>query len=191
MPDSPGAAYTAHEVDHTIMNPGDHWFWREDHPYLSASDLFQHWLSTVGQGSNYILNVPPDTSGSIPQNFAAEVARFGAALNASFDVPVAAADKVGDMYCDPGNRSYATLSVPPGMYVTALTWSQNTTSHHAPTHTQAHMQSCTHAVVHTCSRAHAHYTARIYVFTHVRMHTHVLICTCRGRTHIRKALGDL
>ena len=65
------------------MNPGDHWFWDASHPSLKAPQLFQFYLNTVGRGSNWILNVPPDRTGSIPLNFAAEMAKLGAALNAS------------------------------------------------------------------------------------------------------------
>ena len=31
-----GAVYAAHEVDQTILNPGDHWFWDASHPYCAA-----------------------------------------------------------------------------------------------------------------------------------------------------------
>ena len=34
LPNSSGAVYAAHEVDQTIMNPGDHWFWDASHPFL-------------------------------------------------------------------------------------------------------------------------------------------------------------
>ena len=30
-PDTAGSTYNVHESDHTIMNPGDHWFWSTDH----------------------------------------------------------------------------------------------------------------------------------------------------------------
>ena len=43
LPSSPGAAWAAHEVDQTIMNPGDHWFWDASHPYLKAAQLFQYY----------------------------------------------------------------------------------------------------------------------------------------------------
>jgi hypothetical protein len=32
------------EVDYTIQQPGDHWFWDKSHPYLNASQLFNTWL---------------------------------------------------------------------------------------------------------------------------------------------------
>ena len=87
--------WATHEADHTILNPGDHWFWRSDHPHLPASALWQHWLDTVGRGSSYILNVPPDTSGKIPDSFVQELSLLGAALNASFSTPVVSAGVSG------------------------------------------------------------------------------------------------
>ena len=45
--------WAAHEADMTIQNPGDAWFWHKDHAHLSAGDLFDHWLQTVGKGASY------------------------------------------------------------------------------------------------------------------------------------------
>lgn len=41
LPNSSGAVYASHEVDVTIQNPGDHWFWDASHAFLQAKDLFQ------------------------------------------------------------------------------------------------------------------------------------------------------
>lgn len=54
------------------------------HPFLQPKDLWVHWLQTVGRGSNMILNVPPNTTGKIPEEYAASAAAFGRAIAASF-----------------------------------------------------------------------------------------------------------
>ena len=62
-PDTPGGAvFYPGEVDFTIQQPGDHWFWDKSHPYLNASQLFNTWLGSYGRGSALILNIPPDTT---------------------------------------------------------------------------------------------------------------------------------
>ena len=117
LPNVTGATWAAHEVDQTIMNPGDHWFWDASHRYLVAPQLWQFWLDTVGQGSNWILNVPPSRSGSIPENFAAEMAKLGAALNASFGRPVASGTQAMRASCA---SSAVTLEIPAGAAVDAV-----------------------------------------------------------------------
>ena len=62
------------------------------------------------QGSNYILNVPPDTSGSIPEYFANELAALGAALRASFGAPLAQTAG-GRLRCGPETTDHVVLSV--------------------------------------------------------------------------------
>ena len=113
------AVWAAHEVDQTIMNPGDHWFWDASHPYLKASQLFQYYLDTVGRGNNWILNVPPDRSGSIPANFAAEIEALGNALEASFceGCAVANASQPTAAACA---ASVVALAIPAGVTVDAL-----------------------------------------------------------------------
>jgi hypothetical protein len=103
---------------------GDHWFWDASHPYLSAAQLFQFYLNTVGRGSNWILNVPPDRTGAVPANFAAEMAKLGAALAASglasgpnSSSPVAQASQAQATSCA---ASEVVLAIPAGAVVDAL-----------------------------------------------------------------------
>jgi len=50
--------------------------------------LWDHYMLTVGRGEALILNMPPDTTGRIPKEYAAETAKFGQALK-GFNTPVA------------------------------------------------------------------------------------------------------
>lgn len=52
------------EVDVSIR-PG--WFWHANEKPRSAENLFEIYLSSVGRGSNLLLNLPPDRRGQIPQ----------------------------------------------------------------------------------------------------------------------------
>jgi alpha-L-fucosidase len=75
----------------SIQNDGRDWFW---HPHLNittmtASHIWQRWLTTVGGGSHYLLNVPPNSSGLIPEAYAAVAKAFGDGLRSSIGSPVA------------------------------------------------------------------------------------------------------
>ena len=52
----------------TIQNPGDAWFWHEGHAYWKAADVWDHYFATVGRGTAFILNMPPDITGQIPES---------------------------------------------------------------------------------------------------------------------------
>eukprot|EP00043_Microstomoeca_roanoka_P005657 m.57165 g.57165 ORF g.57165 m.57165 type:complete len:589 (-) comp13056_c0_seq1:244-2010(-) len=82
-----GRIFFPREADATIQNPGDAWFWKKDHAYWNASQIWQHYLLTVGRGENFILNLPPDTTGRIPQEYVNEAALFGNALRQTFNNP--------------------------------------------------------------------------------------------------------
>jgi hypothetical protein len=60
------------------------WWWVRGHAWLSAAELFETYLVTIGRGSTYILNMPPDTTGVIPAYLVNETAQLGAAVAASF-----------------------------------------------------------------------------------------------------------
>ena len=55
-PATPSLIFAPHEQDHTILNPGDMWWWVDGHPWLSAAELFETYLVTIGRGNTYILN---------------------------------------------------------------------------------------------------------------------------------------
>ena len=87
--DSPPVATAAtifapHEQDHTILNPGDMWWWVKGHVWFSAAELFETYLVTIGRGNTYILNMPPNTTGVIPEYLTNESAQLGRAVKASF-----------------------------------------------------------------------------------------------------------
>jgi alpha-L-fucosidase len=58
-----GLWYRPEEVDYSIQNPGDAWFWHPNVEYLSAVELWNTYMLTVARGASLILNVPPNSSG--------------------------------------------------------------------------------------------------------------------------------
>jgi hypothetical protein len=76
--------FAPHESDHSILNPGNMWWWVKGHAWLSAAELFDHYLATIGRGSTYILNMPPNTTGLIPEYLTNETDLLGAAVKRSF-----------------------------------------------------------------------------------------------------------
>ena len=81
---SPSLIFAPHEQDHSILNPGDMWWWVHNHAWLSAASLFETYLVTIGRGNTYILNMPPNTTGVIPDYLTNETSQLGAAVAASF-----------------------------------------------------------------------------------------------------------
>ena len=100
---SPDLIFAPHEQDHTILNPGDMWWWVQGHAWLSAADLFETYLQTIGRGDTYILNMPPSTEGTIPAYLVNETAQLGAAVQASFSPQSALARlENATVACGPG-----------------------------------------------------------------------------------------
>jgi hypothetical protein len=81
---SPTLQFSPHEQDHSILNPGDMWWWVRGHAWLPAAQLFETYLQTIGRGNTYILNMPPNTTGLIPDYLTNETSQLGAAVRASF-----------------------------------------------------------------------------------------------------------
>lgn len=52
-PASPTLIFAPHEQDHSILNPGDMWWWVQGHAWLSAAQLFETYLVTIGRGDTY------------------------------------------------------------------------------------------------------------------------------------------
>jgi len=84
-----GPYYRPCEADYTIQNPGDWWFWHPHLPYYTAKDMWMHYVMTVGRGYNSILNLPPNTTGIIPYEYAQETRKFGSMLKETFAAPIA------------------------------------------------------------------------------------------------------
>lgn len=88
-PDVNGQYYVPFESDLSIQNPGDAWFWHKGHVFDSASNLWAKYLATAGRGSHFILNVPPNTTGIIPEEFVESVRGMGDAVRYSFGLETA------------------------------------------------------------------------------------------------------
>ena len=84
MPNPNGTHYVPYESDLSIQNPGDAWFWHAGHPFDSGAQLFEKYLATAGRGSHFILNMPPNTTGVIPEEFVTAARGMGNAVRASF-----------------------------------------------------------------------------------------------------------
>lgn len=87
-PDPQGKYFVPFETTVSIQNPGDAWFWHSGHAFLSAAELFDQYLATVGRGAHWILNLPPNTTGIIPQAYVESVTTAGDAIRRSFGVSV-------------------------------------------------------------------------------------------------------
>jgi hypothetical protein len=72
------------------VRAGDAWFWHPDVEYLTATQLWNAYMLTVARGASLILNVPPNSSGLVPDNFITETRAFGKSI-ASLQPPVAVA----------------------------------------------------------------------------------------------------
>ena len=51
--------------------------------YWKAGDVWDHYFATMGRGTAFILNMPPDITGQIPTYFTKETDAFGASLRAT------------------------------------------------------------------------------------------------------------
>ena len=60
------------------------WFWHPDNAFLSPAELFSHYLAIVGHGAHWILNLPPNTKGLIPEKYVASAAQASDAIRRSF-----------------------------------------------------------------------------------------------------------
>lgn len=67
------------ESDAKATNNG--WFWKSSDTMKSKSDLFKMYLETVGRNSTFILNIPPDKNGEIPETFAKRMKELGDLLD--------------------------------------------------------------------------------------------------------------
>jgi len=103
--------FAPHEQDHTIENPGDMWWWVDGHVWFSAAQLFETYLVTIGRGNTYILNLPPNTTGIIPEIYYNETNQLGAATRASFS-PESAQSRLTNQTVECSSTS-APLILPP------------------------------------------------------------------------------
>ncbi|HPS00095.1 MAG TPA: alpha-L-fucosidase [Candidatus Sumerlaeota bacterium] len=66
------------------IRPG--WFYHasEDKRVRSSERLFQHWFESIGRGTNFILNLPPDRRGILHENDVASLRGFRKLMDATF-----------------------------------------------------------------------------------------------------------
>ncbi len=88
-----GYFFAPKESDFSILQ-SDNWFWASnDQPY-TPDELFSHYTLSVGQGSNLILNIPPDDTGSIPDDIVAAATGLGTIINQTYGTPVSVASNL-------------------------------------------------------------------------------------------------
>ena len=83
-----GNAFVVSESDFSFVTRK--WFWNPDIGYMRAGDLWSQFTLKYGQGANLILNVPPNRSGLVPQEYIDELVKFGHRRLATYSTPVAA-----------------------------------------------------------------------------------------------------
>jgi len=101
----------AGESDAKATNRG--WFWHENEEVLSLDRLWQMYLETVGRNATWILNIPPDRSGSIPKATADRMKEFGDLLKArtSTDHALSATVTASETRTGGATRTYAATNV--------------------------------------------------------------------------------
>ena len=83
---SPEKAFLPSECDCRIRK---HWFWDDDEDTLKTADeLFGMYLSSVGRGSNFLLNVGPDPRGLLPAPDVKRLSELGERIEKLFASPL-------------------------------------------------------------------------------------------------------
>jgi alpha-L-fucosidase len=104
------------EVDVSIR-PG--WFWHahENSLVRSPKDLLNLYFNSVGRGSSFLLNVPPDRRGLIHENDVISMTGFKKALDQMFSKNLAAGAKVtADSNRGAGFEAFRMLDLDPKTY---------------------------------------------------------------------------
>eukprot|EP01047_Picozoa_sp_COSAG01_P062570 COSAG01_NODE_7975_length_2968_cov_1.410945_5_plen_458_part_00 len=85
------ATWMPRQVPDSIQVKPVDWFWHKDRngSVMKPAEIWDRWLMTVGGGSHYLLNVPPNSSGLVPEDFHTAVKLFGDGLRESVGSPVA------------------------------------------------------------------------------------------------------
>jgi hypothetical protein len=84
-----GSYFAVTETDYTILNPGDNWFQWPTDAYLSAADIYDQLNLKLEQGANLIFNIPPNSTGLIPDEYVQQLKLVSAARSATFSNPLA------------------------------------------------------------------------------------------------------
>jgi hypothetical protein len=80
--DEKGDVWNMAEADVTISNG---WYWHKNAKPKTTSKLTDMYFNSVGLGGQFLLNLPPNTSGLIPENIVTRAALFGTELEKSFE----------------------------------------------------------------------------------------------------------
>jgi hypothetical protein len=106
-----GSTYMPRMEGFSLQKSG-HWFWHGTglERAMNASEIAGHWLKTVGRGTHWLLNVPPNSSGLIPQDYVDELTKFGTALTATIDAPLGSVGNASATCIDGGGAGeFVTL----------------------------------------------------------------------------------
>jgi len=78
------------ESDFSILNPGDNWFWENitNLPYLDGPNIWSTMTMKWSQGANVIFNIPPDTTGKIPDAYVEALGQYRTCYDATYNFPV-------------------------------------------------------------------------------------------------------
>lgn len=89
------------------------WFWHSNQQDLSAERLFRMYLETVGRNSNFILNIPPDKSGSLPSSTVSTLEQLGQMLKTRIgtDLALNANITVSEKRDNGTNRTYEAANM--------------------------------------------------------------------------------
>jgi alpha-L-fucosidase len=84
-----GSYFAVTESDYTILNPGDNWFQWPTDAFLSAADIYDQLNLKLEQGANLIFNIPPNSTGYIPDEYIQQLKLVSAARSSTFSNPLA------------------------------------------------------------------------------------------------------
>lgn len=80
--DPVGDIYSVGECDVSITGG---WFWKEGRTPKSMKELTDIYFHSVGLGQPFLLNVPPNKEGKLPQNFVDRLYELARTINGSFE----------------------------------------------------------------------------------------------------------
>lgn len=108
-----GDKWVPAEVDVSIR-PG--WFWheKENDKVKTPEQLFDIYLSSVGRGSNLLLNIPPDKRGLFHENDVKALQGFRAILNKEFALNLAAKARVTATHTRSKDAAFSPLNITDG-----------------------------------------------------------------------------
>lgn len=109
------------QEDSWLWHPGESdakattggWFWHNGENVLGLERLFQMYLETVGRNATWILNCPPDQTGSLPQATVNRLREFGELLKTrlSTDLAKTAQIEVSEVRQAGTGRNYETANM--------------------------------------------------------------------------------